>query len=1328
MTTMENANIGNPWKGLSSYTYQDADLFYGREQELTDITSVIKQNVFTTLYGISGAGKTSIINAGLFPLLEKQSFLPIYIRFDHDVGHVPYDMQIIKAVNCALDSIEAESEDIVGHEIEAEMDRLWLYFHSHRFWTKDNHVISPIIFIDQFEEIFTKNDDPENIWSFFNIIDSLQYITPTDRIILAMEKTDQYVSFGEEQNFRIVFSMREDFLPRLEDYSYNIPALRKNRIGLKPLNGLQALEVILKPRPEMVTREVALQIISKVTGMEIKDNERKLEATSVDTSILSLFCTELYNYAMEGNNGIISTQLVNLYGGNILEWFYDRNMQMLPKNTYVYLEDQLLTLSGFRNSVALENLLDNGVKMNLLERLAENRIVRIEDVNHSLRVEFTHDVLCKIAKARRDEREKINRMKSEKSARRAFTIDSVIIFGALTLGLTFIYSKSYRIFNAILFSFAPIVTYLYLIIAQRSVADRNLSNTIWGIAGWIIAGWIIIAVGRDLEIGDCYAAAMICFFLFSLLLLPYALWMRSAMQHRFKLFKSLKWFVLAYGLFIAFQSGLIGLWVGRYRDDYGRLPLFMLPSILMVLSPLYGLYQMVKKKTYTALACYIGIFSLIIPGIIGLMYIPLLDNKEKYYDKDLSSFFTMLCTVGCTMGALALFYAVQYMKLPKQQGFVTYHDNLMNFQAFKKYKSFKPRLITIASCFVLLMMRVISTHYIDFIPFVTLPLACILALQVGCVESKMTTPKTAWSLKVIIPLVILAESIVLCQYTMGWAKQPTVFVCSLLITALVFGWLTYKEDIRRRKLFAASIFVLSCLTGFLLPVFCLGYNIYNPSLASVARVRDGAIASDARNVYFMTIKNDDGKLGVMDHSEILVAPEYDSLKKTCLINEKLVKAIYPYRYLAMYIFDIDYRGCDFDYIDGDNPFALLLAFTGMKNDTIETTTLNHFLNFENKYGKSFVEDWQYAYKYDLSKYYFDWKYDWHDEALSRLLLSTNNRCISDEGRKTAIIRLFIRYLANECSIEDDDYYLKENKIEVDGHANDTTKTLIKCYNEVTLEPLLKKSNYLTLEQLYRTSMDAHYLFAFDKSGTLEDIILGKLWDKVKKGDTNVPPSKFEEGRAFLYLLSGNKASAEKIARNCLASDPDNVFSLSNLCVILYCGGKISEMDEILHKNKTFLTQHPKNLIIFYGNLSTKIASMRKLDVIKDNDELIDHIIDMIPANDDILRMVKENDDKVLNKMVYEFAKMPNFDLAMGCIEKAIFLSPLKANYYDSRGEILLKQGKEQEAKQMWEKVIKLDPDFLSNYERGSELYLQLLTKGLITDKEEQPDGVVDENI
>jgi tetratricopeptide (TPR) repeat protein len=57
--------------------------------------------------------------------------------------------------------------------------------------------------------------------------------------------------------------------------------------------------------------------------------------------------------------------------------------------------------------------------------------------------------------------------------------------------------------------------------------------------------------------------------------------------------------------------------------------------------------------------------------------------------------------------------------------------------------------------------------------------------------------------------------------------------------------------------------------------------------------------------------------------------------------------------------------------------------------------------------------------------------------------------------------------------------------------------------------------------------------------------------------------------------------------------------------------------------------------------------------------------------------------------------------------------PEEANYYDSKGEILLMKGDEQEAVKMWQKVLELDPDFLSKHDGGTPLYGKLKEKGLI---------------
>ena len=64
----------NPWAGLSSYQdpkYTDNPLkFSGREDDIYDLTRMVMKNIFVTLYGKSGIGKTSLLNAGVFPSLS----------------------------------------------------------------------------------------------------------------------------------------------------------------------------------------------------------------------------------------------------------------------------------------------------------------------------------------------------------------------------------------------------------------------------------------------------------------------------------------------------------------------------------------------------------------------------------------------------------------------------------------------------------------------------------------------------------------------------------------------------------------------------------------------------------------------------------------------------------------------------------------------------------------------------------------------------------------------------------------------------------------------------------------------------------------------------------------------------------------------------------------------------------------------------------------------------------------------------------------------------------------------------------------------------------
>lgn len=84
-----------------------------------------------------------------------------------------------------------------------------------------------------------------------------------------------------------------------------------------------------------------------------------------------------------------------------------------------------------------------------------------------------------------------------------------------------------------------------------------------------------------------------------------------------------------------------------------------------------------------------------------------------------------------------------------------------------------------------------------------------------------------------------------------------------------------------------------------------------------------------------------------------------------------------------------------------------------------------------------------------------------------------------------------------------------------------------------------------------------------------------------------------------------------------------------------------------------------------------------------------------------------------NSVAYLYADKKQFDEAIAMADKAITMLPIEANFYDSKGEILLMQGKNEEALEVWKKVLEVDPDFLKKYPGGSDFYKGLKKLGLI---------------
>ena len=445
---MEDAvkKSNNPWKGLQSY--QENDVIYGRDDEIKALYTRIVYNTQTVVYGKSGIGKSSIINAGIIPRAKHDDMLPVSIRLAHttkkeQTATAPYVEQIFQRIQEETEKIGGELEEIVPHTV-SHNESLWEMLHRYRIWEgkgEQRKRIIPLLLFDQFEEIFTLEIDNKRVESFFSELADLlnevkpTYLTPTEddnattvhspqrdedvktRNVftkIANRKRNASPEYLDKSEFHLVITLREDFLSYLERYTVYIPVMKQNRFPLLPLNEEQAAKIITEPVLNLIQPAVAEIIIQRVTGRKDfrLDGVPEIE---VDAALLSLYMEQLYERKDEADTEITSELVVQ--SDDIIKKFYEDSITEIPDETIEYLEDELITNANRRNNVARIDLLSGGVSEEDLDKLIDKKVLRQFSYGGDLRIEFIHDILCPIVNDRIEHREQIKKDREEQKKR-----------------------------------------------------------------------------------------------------------------------------------------------------------------------------------------------------------------------------------------------------------------------------------------------------------------------------------------------------------------------------------------------------------------------------------------------------------------------------------------------------------------------------------------------------------------------------------------------------------------------------------------------------------------------------------------------------------------------------------------------------------------------------------------------------------------------------------------------------------------------------------------------------------------------------------------------
>ena len=822
----------NPWLGLESYSIGDATRFFGRDSDIEVVSNTIYDNFITTIYGISGAGKTSLLNAGLTPELLAHNFLPVRIRLNHS-SHTPYELQIIDSIWSAVESVggEVEYEESLSLYDIPENEKLWFFLHTHKFWSEKNFPIRPVIFIDQFEEIFTKNEDTKVVSDFFSAINAIQFDTPPLNTKDVLDNSNVYQELTGNSS-RMVFIIREDFLARLEDYAYGIAALRRNRIGVKRMNGIQALEVIMNPIPGLVSREGAMKILFKVSGKDIVDSKYHLERLSIDTSILSLFCSELYQRACEEGCETISERIIDEFGSDIISQFYKDNMANVPSVVVEYIEKHLLTSSGFRNSVALEDIsigrLTKDEIIDSLTYLAGKRILRIEEAEGVERVEFTHDVLCKVAKHHRDS------IKQEQ-AKKKHNLKSLVRIGdfiiLLGLSLVVLFQKTMR-YNTMSNVFSP---EWLSVLALFALVFWNKNETRAG--KWKMLGSVAMT---------------------AILLDPMRLIFTYKLEYIWQPMIVLGCSaVLSYFAFVADNS---------YKT--------LIKRTLIVMLVVLGI-----KCSLFAFAGALVLFALFV--LVPYRYV---NDGNSIIICFMASIILAVCMVVTDVSGLALaFYPILGIFTPKQKSSKSFKESLYDCLQCEFYKEHRiAKNVLLFALFIILSRQSVKygTSLSDEVVFYA-PFLCALTFYVLYELFRFIHPKFCsmtdserkpFLLKGSVLCGGVSFLIMLCQYiTYGYVY--VVLICGLLVLYV----LRKHANKSKNLMFYCQVAVL-LFSVIYVPLSCMGYN-----LAMNGRYARVPLANLEFNE-LMVIRDNKGNYGVRDRYDIVVPVEYSKEIKVDVSN------------------------------------------------------------------------------------------------------------------------------------------------------------------------------------------------------------------------------------------------------------------------------------------------------------------------------------------------------------------------------------------------------------------------------------------------------------
>jgi len=362
-----------PYAGLRAFQEEDAGRFFGRAREIAALATRIRDTPLMAAVGPSGIGKSSLIRAGVVPALktsgEKWDSLVVRPGRDPMTALAGLLAPLVGSSPTPVDDLGAQKE--LAKRLSTEPGYLGSALRS--ISRKSGQRI--LLFIDQFEELYTLGTDPADRRAF------------TAALAGAADDATSPV--------RVVLSIRSDFLGRAAEDPHFMNELGKGLFFLGPPTADGLREAIVQP--------AELAGYRFETPMMVDEMIEHLESTPAALPLLQFAAAQLWE-SRDPRRKMLTEQSYSDLGGiaGALVSHADKviaklspDVQTLARALFV----QLVTAERTRAVRDLDELVDTSPNKaelgRLIDHLVESRLLVVQTGSGggAATVEIVHESL-----------------------------------------------------------------------------------------------------------------------------------------------------------------------------------------------------------------------------------------------------------------------------------------------------------------------------------------------------------------------------------------------------------------------------------------------------------------------------------------------------------------------------------------------------------------------------------------------------------------------------------------------------------------------------------------------------------------------------------------------------------------------------------------------------------------------------------------------------------------------------------------------------------------------------------------------------------------------